>query len=165
MRIYLIGLPGSGKSTVGRQLSVALNYAFQDLDQDVEALAGKPITNIFASAGENVFRELEQRALRHTFSLENTIIATGGGTPCFFSNLDEMKANGTVVFLNPPVKEIMRRLQARQQQEKRPLMEGIQTADDFKNRFGARFPYYEQAHIIETAITPDIQQLVHQLSS
>ena len=159
MLIYLIGLPGSGKSTVGRQLADVLNYSFHDLDRTVEARSGLSIPGIFTTKGEKVFRRLEQQVLRQSTELQKVVIATGGGAPCFFNNLEIMKKAGKVVFLNPPVEEIMRRLQVRQQQEQRPLMQGVQNEEDFLNKFSSRIPYYEQAHIIEAATHPDIQQL------
>ena len=87
MLIYLIGYMGAGKTTYGKRLARDINYNFIDLDQKIEAEQGKTISEIFAEKGEDGFRQIEREAMIQTFGLENTIVATGGGTPCFFDNM------------------------------------------------------------------------------
>ena len=99
MRIYLIGFMGSGKSSLGKILAHKLNYAFVDLDDIIEEKAEKKITDIFKDDGEQAFRSIEQECLAKTFSFTNTVIATGGGTPCFFDNMEMMNQNGISVYL------------------------------------------------------------------
>ena len=97
--LYLIGFMASGKTTLGRALALRLpGYEFVDLDEAIECIAKKSIPDIFASEGEAVFRELEARAPRQ-YSVPGSIIACGGGTPCYAANMDYMLANGRVVWL------------------------------------------------------------------
>ena len=121
-KIYLMGMPGSGKSTLGRQLAEALGYTFHDLDNEIETLAGKNINRIFSEEGEEGFREIEAQCLKRlTEAPGSKVIATGGGTPCFYQNMDYMNANGATIFLNVPLELIVERL-LEQGTDERPLL-------------------------------------------
>ncbi len=125
MRIYLIGMPGSGKSTLGKQLAKRLGYQFVDLDELIVQVAGHPITEIFARQGEDGFRRLERDILKQTATLENTVIATGGGTPCFFDNAAWMNRHGKAVFIHTPLPVIAERIyRTSAEKQKRPLFAG-----------------------------------------
>ena len=87
MRIYLIGLPGSGKTTLGKQVAKALNLTFIDMDEKIEQTEGKSISEIFSKEGEAYFRDIERAMLHQVAQEENCIISTGGGAPCFFDNM------------------------------------------------------------------------------
>jgi len=98
MKIFLIGFMGCGKSHWGKQLSQKLQMPFFDLDEKVEENEGKTITEIFADYGEEYFRLLEKDVLHLlTESHESFIMATGGGTPCFYNTIDYLNAKGTTV--------------------------------------------------------------------
>lgn len=99
MIIYLLGMSGVGKSTIGKQLASQNNYPFIDLDTAIETSSKSSISKIFEKFGENYFRELEQIELQKTFTFQNAIIATGGGTPCYYNNLELMNQKGKTVFL------------------------------------------------------------------
>jgi shikimate kinase len=99
MKIYLIGLKNSGKTTTGKKLAKKLNLEFIDLDDLIEKNNGKAVTEIFSSEGEDVFRKKEQEALKQTASMEQVVISTGGGAPRFFDNMEFMKNNGTTIYL------------------------------------------------------------------
>jgi shikimate kinase len=90
MKIYLIGFMGSGKTTLGRKMAQKLNCGFADLDERLSAHTGKSISELFASLGEAGFRKLEQEVLHKTAIDEDLVVSTGGGTPCFFDNMDWM---------------------------------------------------------------------------
>ncbi len=90
MRIFLIGYMGSGKSTLGRRLAKHLNLQFVDMDHYIEERNYKTIPQIFAEEGEAEFRKKERKALEELSEFTNIIIATGGGAPCFFDNIDIM---------------------------------------------------------------------------
>ena len=90
MKIFLIGFMGCGKTTLGRKLSKFLDYGFVDLDELTESKAGMTITQYFEEFGEAAFRDLEKTTLQETPFAENTVISTGGGTPCFSGNMDWM---------------------------------------------------------------------------
>ena len=128
MIIYLIGLMGSGKSHIGKTLAKRLNYFPADLDSLVENEIGKTITEIFETYGETYFRETEKKVLNILIA-ENMVVSTGGGTACFFDNLDFMKNSGVVVFLNPPLEIIYERL--KNEKLKRPLISNLTDEEIF----------------------------------
>ena len=85
--VFLVGFMGCGKTTLGRKLAKHLDYAFIDLDQQLEAKVGMTITEYFAKFGEESFRKLESEVLKTTAYPESAIVSTGGGLPCFFDNM------------------------------------------------------------------------------
>ncbi len=152
----MIGMPASGKSTFGQLLVDKIDtekpYHFLDLDKQIEEHSRMTIPHIFREYGEDIFREKEQQALQTTFSLERTIIATGGGTPCFFDNLEKMKENGIVCFLDVEVEILVKRTFETQQkqQDNRPL---FKTATSFEElhqliskKWQERKEFYQKAH-------------------
>lgn len=150
MLIYLIGLPGSGKSTIGRILAHKLNYSYFDMDDAICDQEKKTIEDIFATKGENYFRELEHSILKESFGMKNTIVSTGGGAPCFFDNMEQMKKHGLTIYINPGVEELTNRLLS-QGRENRPLLKGKsdkQLKDFLDIKTKERTPYYNQAKII-----------------
>lgn len=154
--IYLIGMPASGKSTFGQLLVDKLDtekpYHFLDLDKVIEEQSKMTIPTIFRDYGEDIFREKEQKALQTTFNLEKTIIATGGGTPCFFDNLEKMKQNGIVCFLNIEIETLAKRtFKAQQKQnDNRPLFKDAASFEELhqliSQKWNDRKAFYQQAH-------------------
>lgn len=122
MRIYLIGYMGSGKSTVGTGLAKALNLDFIDLDHYIESRNHRTIPDIFARDGEAEFRRLEQKALHEVSEFENIVIATGGGAPCFFDNMEVIKRSGKSLYLNGSPRILADRLM--HSKTERPLIKG-----------------------------------------
>lgn len=111
MKIFLIGMPGSGKSTIGRKVADSLSLPFIDLDQLIEQREGKSIPEIFSNQGEDYFRERESAILRELSSNdENYVMATGGGAPCFHSNIDVLNQSGLTVFLDVDVEILLDRV-------------------------------------------------------
>lgn len=100
MRIYLIGYMGCGKSTLGRRLSDHLNMQFVDMDHYIEERNLKTIPQIFEQEGEAEFRNKERKALEELSEFTNIIIATGGGAPCFFDNIDLMNRSGKTIYMD-----------------------------------------------------------------
>lgn len=145
-KIYLTGFMGSGKSYVGSRLATELGLPFIDLDAEIEANAGKPITAIFADDGEAAFRRLETEALRATAAQPAFVLATGGGAPCFHGNMAWMNANGTTVFLDPDLEVLLARLEAGR--DHRPVLQsGKELRQLVVEKLAARRPIYEQAAI------------------
>ncbi|MCF8339267.1 MAG: shikimate kinase [Bacteroidales bacterium] len=109
-RIYLLGYMGSGKSTLGKRLANLLDYNFMDTDQVFEQNFQTSINDFFQHSGETVFRQYEKQILHKTFNLQNTIISLGGGTPCYFDNMEQISKNGLSIYLQMPPKAIQKRL-------------------------------------------------------
>ncbi len=122
MRIFLVGYMGSGKSLMGAALAKELGVSFFDLDKTIEKKAGKDVTAIFAAEGEKHFRELEKQALAELLEEDDCVIACGGGTPCFFDNMEKMNAAGVVIYLKMSVDHLAERLEA--DKDSRPLLGG-----------------------------------------
>ncbi len=107
---YLIGFMGAGKTTIGRKLASKINYQFIDLDDYIERRYKHTITSIFNLVGEEGFRKIENQALQEVALLKNVIVSTGGGTPCFFDNMDIIKKNGVSIYLKYTPKFLYKRL-------------------------------------------------------
>ena len=150
MKILLIGLPGSGKSTLGKKLARQLCLPFLDLDTIIEQTTEQTIRAIFAQRGEEAFRKLEQQALHQvTEQQEAFVVATGGGTPCFYDNMKYMNRQGTTVFLDVPIATIVQRMQGAQVAD-RPLLRELdqnQLVQEYTAKFEKRLPVYRQAHV------------------
>ena len=149
MRIFLVGFMGSGKTTMGRKLAGYLGYRFVDLDKILEDEAGMSIAEFFKRNGETAFREFEKGVLQSSSFNDNTVIATGGGAPCFFDNMEWMNKNGTTVYLMVPPKGLVDRLK---NSTDRPLIKGLNEEEMLKfiaGKLEEREPFYKQAaHVI-----------------
>lgn len=147
MRVYLIGFMTAGKTTMGFQLSRELGMQFSDLDQQIATQEQMPVKQIFEKYGENYFREKEKQVLHATFRQNQLIIATGGGTPCFFDNLTQMKKNGLIFYLKIPKELIINRIQ--KSFNKRPLAANQDTetlTTKVNTLYEKRKYFYQQAH-------------------
>ncbi|MFM2285270.1 MAG: hypothetical protein RLZZ543_767 [Bacteroidota bacterium] len=120
--LFICGMPGSGKSGLGKRLANRMLWSFVDLDQLIEQRCGKSPAVLITELGEAAFRQMEAEALRSLSSKTNTVIACGGGTPCFLGNLEWMQSQGIVLFIDMPLKSIMQRLLQSKGQAKRPLL-------------------------------------------
>ncbi|RUA31617.1 MAG: shikimate kinase [Bacteroidetes bacterium] len=140
---------GSGKTTVGKKLARLMNRAFVDLDRQIEKDENQSIEEIFEAKGEDVFRELERKALHQTFDLKNTVISLGGGTPCFYDNLEQINAHGIGVYLKLSATSLAHRLQ--QSKTPRPLIKNLSDGELFEyvqQQLGERERFYNRTHII-----------------
>lgn len=137
---------GAGKTTLGRALAKELGIQFIDLDSYIEERLCKSIAQIFAEKGEDGFREIERRMLHEVGDFEDVVISTGGGTPCFFDNIEYMNRQGATVFLDVPVERLFIRLSIAR--KKRPLI--MNKSDEELRSFIAeqlvkREPHYSKA--------------------
>lgn len=164
MRIYLIGYMGSGKSTLGRRLAEHAGLQFVDMDHYIEQRNCKTIPQIFAEEGETEFRNKERRALEEVSAFSDVVIATGGGAPCFFDNIDFMNRTGETIFLNIDPDILAARLM--QSKTERPLIKGkskeelVQFIDEtlkIRNRF------YSRAHFQITQPDIDLHDVMQML--
>jgi shikimate kinase len=167
MKIFLIGFMGSGKSHWGRQLSEKLRLPFFDLDEQIEQQEGKTVLELFNEKGEEHFRLLEKDFL-HIIneSHDSFIMACGGGTPCYYNNLDYMKQAGTVVWINTSLDVLFERLC--QEKANRPLIKDLpdeQLRSFILKKFADRKIYYDQAdvHVDEEPLQLDqlIEKIFH----
>ncbi len=120
MKIFLIGLMGSGKTFWAHKLSTVLNIPAFDLDKEIEKVENKTIAEIFAAKGEAYFREKENEILKSFAAKENFILSTGGGTPCFYDNIEWMNEYGMTIWIDEPTATIAKRLQ--KEKSHRPLI-------------------------------------------
>jgi len=148
-RIFLTGYMGAGKTTLGKALAERMGLAFTDLDAFIENRYHQTVRRIFASFGETVFREMERKALHEISEFEDIVISTGGGTPCFFDNMQLMNERGITVYLKVSIEELARRVAANTY--KRPALQGF-TGDELRlhisNMLAKRRPDYEKSRII-----------------
>ena len=152
IRIFLTGYMGAGKTTLGKAFARKLNLPFVDLDWYMEERFHKTVGELFVERGEAGFRELEKSMLHEVGAVEDVVISTGGGAPCFFDNMDFMNRNGKTVFLNVHPDVLFRRLRVAKQQ--RPILQGKQ--DDELKEFiiralEKRTPFYSQAQYVFNA--------------
>jgi shikimate kinase len=159
MRIFLIGFMGSGKTHWGKLLSAKLQLPFRDLDTLIVEKEQRSVSDIFAEKGEEYFRYKEMEMLEELTGVEeNFVLSCGGGTPCFFNNIEFMKKSGKVVWLNTSVDVLKERLL--KERMSRPLIREV--SDEELKRFinrklSERRMYYEQADVTvsEERITLD----------
>jgi shikimate kinase len=160
MKIFLLGYMGSGKSTAGKKLASKLGMDFLDLDEYIEKEYGSSITEIFESEGEEKFRELEHLYLQRVVLMDNIIISVGGGTPCYYNNIEIINNNGLSVYFKMSVDTLVNRLVNAKKQ--RPLIKGM-AESDLKNfieaNLGNREYFYAQAHYKVKAKSLDIDEL------
>ncbi|VAW13324.1 Shikimate kinase I [hydrothermal vent metagenome] len=164
MRVYLVGYMGSGKSTLGRRLSEEMGIQFIDMDDYIEERNHKTIPQIFAEEGENVFREKERTALEELSKFTDVVVATGGGAPCFFDNMELMKKSGTTIFLNIDPEILAERLL--DSKIDRPLIKGKSREEliAFINEsLQKRLPFYKKAHLQLIKPDADTAELKKQL--
>lgn len=149
MRVFLIGFMGSGKSTIGIALAKRMGFDFLDLDKYIEKKEAKSIQQIFEKQGELVFRKKEKIALLEVCKKNNIVIATGGGTPCFFENMEIIKAKGKSIYLKIEEEELKERLV--NQQTQRPLISN-KSDEELQNFINStlleREDFYNQADFI-----------------
>jgi shikimate kinase len=145
-RIILIGYMGSGKTTVGRALSKDLGVPFYDLDWYIENRMRKKISQIFAERGEAGFREIEYNMLHEVAEFEDVVISCGGGTPCFFDNVDYLNQQGQVVYLRCEPEVLRKHLLMGKGD--RPLLKG-KTPEELiafiREQLDYREPFYAKA--------------------
>jgi len=121
-RIFLTGYMGAGKTMIGKALGNRMNLSYIDTDHFIENRFKKKVSEIFASEGENRFREIEHNVISELSDFENVVISTGGGLPCFNNNMELMNEKGITVYLEASVDELAARLDA--SKTVRPVLQG-----------------------------------------
>jgi shikimate kinase len=164
--IYLIGFMGVGKSTIGKKLAEKLRYDFFDLDDLFESRYKISIKAFFDKYGEKLFRKLENKLLIETFTFKNSIIATGGGTPCFYNSIDDINRHGISIYLHLPTAAIVKRLNSAIRP--RPFVVGKEYDDlvmDVETLLHERETVYKKALLEYDATKPDIQDIISLLGN
>ena len=144
--VFLVGYMAAGKTTLGRRAAQLLNVEFIDLDAYIESRYRKSVSELFAERGEAGFRDIERRMLHEVGEFDNVLVATGGGTPCFFDNMEYMRSRGITVYLEASASILCQRLS--RAKEKRPLVAETTSEelhDYVSEMLKRREPYYRQA--------------------
>jgi len=159
--IFIIGFMGSGKTTAGKKLASLLGWEFIDLDKKIEESTGKTIMEIFSQNGEEYFREIETQQLKTLRSQTNTIISTGGGTPCHGDNMDFMISTGLTVYLKLTPGQLKNRLKG--SKGERPLIKDLDPSAlqlYIEKKLAEREIWYDRSEIIIEGIDLDINALL-----
>jgi len=163
LTLVLIGLPGSGKSSVGRQLGRRLNLTFDDSDTRIEQRIGCSIRDYFEREGETSFRDIEQSVLAELVPGAGGVIATGGGSVLREANRRLLQQNSRVIYLRSSPEDLFRRLR---HDVKRPLLQVADPLGRLRELHAARDPLYrETAHDIVDTGRPSVSMLVHLIVS
>ena len=159
--IALVGLPGSGKTTVGRQVARRLDLPFVDSDTEIEAGLGESIRSFFEREGEARFRDIEEAALEHLTRAGPAVLATGGGAVLRAANREALRQRATVVYLRSRPEELARRLR---HDAKRPLLQVADPLRRLRDLYAVRDPLYrETAHYVVEIGRPTLVSLVNTL--
>jgi shikimate kinase len=165
--LFICGMPGSGKSTLGKRLANKLLYDFLDLDKCIEKYSGQTPAALILTFGEAHFREIEAEVLRK-ISLQNScVVSCGGGTPCFHDNLNWMKKHGNVMFIEVPLVSLMQRILQADGLKKRPLL-GENPEDAHKKLtqiWIEREPYFQQIEWRENGLSINIDRLAEKVNA
>jgi shikimate kinase len=161
VRLILIGLPGSGKSTVGRQLARRLRLAFSDSDHVIEQRIGGSITSFFEREGEQAFRDVEEQVIEELCGRDAVVIATGGGAVLRQANRERLHAAGPVFYLHSTPEDVFRRVK---HDKGRPLLQVADPLGRVRELFAQRDPLYrETAHFIVETGRPSVPALVSKI--
>ncbi len=160
-RIIIIGYMGTGKTTLGKELAKVTGLQFYDLDWYIESRMHKTVAQLFAEKGEEGFRKIERNMLHEVAEFEDVIISCGGGTPCFFDNIDYMNRQGDTVYLKAAPEVLYEHL--KMGRVERPLLKD-KTADEMRAFIQAqlqkRSPYYEKAkHTLDVNLLDNYQKI------
>ncbi len=161
--IILVGLMGSGKTSVGKVLARLLGKTFVDSDHEIERATGVRIPVIFEIEGEAGFRARERRMIDQLVARNNLLLATGGGAVLSRENRDTLHANGTVIYLRAPVKSLLKRTQ---RDRGRPLLQVADPAAKLAELFEQRDPLYrEVAHLTVDTGNQSVRSLAGQIET
>lgn len=166
MKLFLLGMMGSGKTYWVKKLSKKLKTGGYDLDYLIESHEEKTIAEIFAEDGEEYFRKSEAKILRWFGEKKSFVMAAGGGTPCFHDNMEWMNKQGVTVWIDEPIETLVERLKP--EKDHRPLIKNLSDAElasFLSGKLSERLPYYKQAKhhiqgkdISDTSFNKIIQQ-------
>ena len=157
---------GSGKSTIGKKLAAKLGWPFCDTDTMLEESMSMPVAEIFNTYGEVVFRQKEKEIIEKLKMQTNLVVSCGGGVPCFGNNLQILKQSGVVIYLKMPPEALVMRL--KKAKSERPLLKnlnGEQLVDKIVSLLGERGKFYDQAHIVFSGISVNLNGLIERINN
>ena len=161
VRVILIGYMGAGKTTIGKALAQELGVTFYDLDWYISNRMRKTIAQIFEERGEEGFRQIERNMLHEVAEFEDVIISCGGGTPCFFDNIDYMNQQAPVVYLKATPEVLYKHLNM--SKNDRPLLRGKSQEElitFIKEQLEKREPYYSKAmYSLDVSLMDDYSKI------
>lgn len=164
MRIFLTGYMGSGKSTLGKRLANRLGLTHLDLDEYFEQKFKTSITLFFERFGEDSFRKLEHEVLKEVICTHDSIvISTGGGTPCYFNNMEMMNSYGKTVYLKLPANVLASRLSNSPFRYRRPKLKGLDKSallETVTCHLKEREPFYIQSAVIVDAFNMKAEDVI-----
>lgn len=161
MTLALVGLPGSGKSTVGRQLARRLGLPFTDSDHEIEQRIGCSIREFFEREGEAPFRDIEEEVIRALVQCENCVLATGGGAVLRPANRENLRRAGHVIYLRSTPELLFKRLR---HDANRPLLQVADPLARLRSLYEERDPLYrETAHFVIETGRPSVSRLTHMI--
>lgn len=149
MRIFLVGFSGAGKTYWGKKWGQTHKINYYDLDDVIMEAQGLTVSEIFEKLGETEFRKLERKALESFFLKDDFILSCGGGTPCFFDNMEKMNELGTTIHLHAEPDQIYQRIIS--ETEKRPLLKKMQPSEIrlfIEQKLKEREPAYHKAKFV-----------------
>ena len=160
-RIIIVGYMGAGKTTVGHSLAKELGMQFYDLDWYIEGRMRKTVPQLFAERGEDGFRQVERTMLHEAAEFEDIILSCGGGTPCFFDNMDYINSQGETVYLKASPEVLAAHL--KMGKVRRPLLEGKsqdEKLDFIKEQLAQREQYYLKAkHVLDVDLLDNYEKI------
>lgn len=166
MRYFIIGFKSSGKTTLGKKIAEKLKMNFIDLDEEIEKITGRTVTDIFSQDGEEKFRIIEWKALKEVVKKDNIVVATGGGVPCHCENMSLMEEHGEVIYLKVDNHTLVSRLE--KMVTNRPIVKNktreelFHYIEDLKKR--CEHNYLRAKYIFEIeGDTLDLEKLILQL--
>ena len=161
VRIIIIGYMGAGKTTVGKALSRELGIPFYDLDWYIESRMRKTVPQIFAQKGEEGFRQIEHNMLHEVAEFEDVIISCGGGTPCFFDNMEYLNQQGETIYLKATPEVLHKHL--KMGKTVRPLLKDKSPEEMMlfiKNQLEQREPFYQSArHTLDVNLLDNYEKI------
>jgi len=157
---------GSGKTSTGKKLAHLLHFDFFDTDAEIERATGKSVLQIFETEGESSFREKEQAVIAELAEKTNVVVSAGGGSPCFFDNMQRMNNAGLTIYLKANPKMLKQRVIKRKSQ--RPLLKN--TPDDqleahIAHLLRQREPYYQKCQITVEAFNSTAKKLLEVITN
>lgn len=164
--IFLIGFMGAGKTTLAKQIAQQYGYTYIDTDLEIEKTTGKSIAQIFEEEGEQAFRKLEASALRSISFDKNTVVATGGGLPCHYNNMEWMNEHGITIYLKLTPQQLKERLG--NEAESRPLLKNAKKTTlltHIEHLTELREPYYNLAKFVILGTLASPQTIINTTTS